>query len=50
MLETSCAGYVVQVDVSAAFSRVSRSGLIYKRTYLAVGGRVLEICQEFLID
>ena len=42
--------YIVQLDFSAAFNRVSHSGLIFKLKSIGVGGSVLSICREFLSD
>ena len=40
--------YIVQIDFSAAFDRVSHSGLLFKFKSIGVGGSVLSICMEFL--
>ena len=40
--------YLVQFDFSAAFDRVSHSGLLFKLKSVGVGGRVQSICREFL--
>ena len=40
--------YIVQLDFSAAFDRVSHSGLLFKLKYICVGGSVLSICRELL--
>ena len=40
--------YVVQLDFSVAFDRVSHSGLLFKLKSIGVGGSVLSICREFL--
>ena len=40
--------YIVQLDFSAAFDRVSHSGLSLKLKYIVVGCGVLSICTEFL--
>ena len=40
--------YIVHLDFSAAFDRVSSSGLLFKLKSIGVGGRVLSICREFL--
>ena len=37
--------YIVQLDFSAAFDRVSHSGQL---KFIDVGGSVLSICREFL--
>ena len=42
--------YIVHLDFSAAFYRVSHSGLLFKLKSIGVGGSVLSICTEFLSD
>ena len=42
--------YIVQLDFSADFDRVSHSGLLFKLKSFGVGGCVLSICREFLSD
>ena len=42
--------YIVQLDFSAAFDRMSHSGLLFKLKFIGVGGSVLSICIEFLSD
>ena len=42
--------YIVQLDFSAVFDRVSHSGLSFKLKSVGVGGSVLTICTEFLTD
>ena len=42
--------YIVQLQFSAAFDRVSHSGLLFKLKSIDVGGSVLSICTEFLSD
>ena len=40
--------YFIQLDFSAAFNRVSHSGLLFKLKSIGIGGTVLSICREFL--
>ena len=40
--------YIVQLDFSATFDRVSKSGLLFKLKSIGVDGSVLSICGEFL--
>ena len=40
--------YSIQLDFSAAFDRVSHSGLLFKLKSIVVVGSVLSICREFL--
>ena len=47
-LDTGMEFYIVQLDVSAAFDRVSHSGLLFKLKSIGVGGSGLSICREFL--
>ena len=42
--------YIVQLNFSAAFDRVSHSGPIFKLKSVGVDGSVLSICTEFLSD
>ena len=42
--------HIVQLDFSAAFDRVSHSGLLFKLKSIGVGDGVLSICTEFLSD
>ena len=42
--------YIVQLDFSAAFDRVTNSGLLFKLKSIGVGGSVLSICTRFLSD
>ena len=42
--------YLVQLDFSAAFDRVSHDGLIFKLRSADVGSCLLSICREFLTD
>ena len=39
--------YIVQLDFSAAFDRVSHSCLLFRLKSIGVGGCVLSICREF---
>ena len=45
-----CESYIVQLDFSAAFDRVSHGGFLFKLKSIDVGGSVLSICIEFLSD
>ena len=47
-LDTGMESYIVQLDFSAAFDRVSLSGLLFKLKSIAVGGSVLSIWREIL--
>ena len=47
-LDTGQEGRVVQLDFSAAFDRVSHSGILFKLKSLGVGGMLLSICKQFL--
>ena len=47
-LDTGIEYYIVQLYFSAAFDRVSHSGLLLKLKSIGVGGSVLSICMEFL--
>ena len=49
-LGTGMESYIVQLDFSAAFDRVSHSGLLFKLKSIGVGGSVLSICREFLFN
>ena len=49
-LDAGMESYIVQLDFSAAFDRVSHSGLLFKLKYIGVGGNVLWLCTEFLSD
>ena len=42
--------YIVQLDSSAAFDRMSHCGLLFKLKSIGVGGSVLSICREFLYN
>ena len=47
-LDAGMEPYIVQLDFSAAFDRVSHSGLLFKLKSIGVGGSMLSICREFL--
>ena len=47
-LDAGMESYIVQLDFSAAFDRVSRSGLLFKLKSIDVGGSVLSICGQSL--
>ena len=49
-LDAGMESYIVQLDFSAAFDRVSHGGLLFKLKSDGVGGsaHVLSICREFL--
>ena len=47
-LDTGMESYIVHLDFSAAFDRVSNSDLLFKLKSIGVGGSVLSICREFL--
>ena len=49
-LDAVMESYIVQLNFSAAFDRVSHSGLSFKLKFIGVGGSVLSICTEFLSD
>ena len=49
-LDAGMESYVVQLDFSAPFDRVSHSSLLFKLKSIGVGGSVLCICREFLSD
>ena len=38
----------MHLDFSAAFNRVSHSGLLFKLKFIGLGGSALSICTEFL--
>ena len=42
--------YIILLDFSAAFDRVSHSGLLFILKSIGVGGSELSICAEFLSD
>ena len=47
-LDTGMKSYIVQLEFSAAFDRVSHSGLLIKLKSIGVGGSVLSISREFI--
>ena len=49
-LDAGMESYIVQLDFSAAFERVSHSGLLFKLKSIGVSGSVLSICTKFLSD
>ena len=49
-LDSGMGSYLVQLDFSAAFDRVSHSGLLFKLKSIGVCGSVLYICREFLCN
>ena len=49
-LDAGMESYILQLDFSAAFDRVSHSGFLFKLKYIGVGGSVLSIRTEFLSD
>ena len=42
--------FIVHLDFSADFDRVSHRGLVFKFKSIGVGGSVLSICTEFFSD
>ena len=47
-LDTRMESYILQLDISGAFDRVSHNGLLFKLKSIGVGGSVLFVCREFL--
>ena len=47
-LDTWMESYIAHLDFSAAFDRVSHSGLLFKLESIGVGGSVMCFCREFL--
>ena len=43
-LDAGMESFIVQLDFSAAFERVSHRGLLFKLKSIGVGGSVLSIC------
>ena len=46
-LDTGMEFYIVQLNISTAFDRVSHGGLLFKLKCIGVSGSVLSICREF---
>ena len=49
-LDAGIESYIIQLDFSAAFDRLSHSGLIFKLKSIGVCGSVLSICTKFISD
>ena len=49
-LDAGMESYIVQLDFSAAFDRVSYSGFLFKFKSIGLGGSLLSICRELLSD
>ena len=49
-LDAGMESYIVQLDFSAAFDRMSHSGLLLKSKSIGAGASVLSMCTEFLCD
>ena len=49
-IDTGMESYILQIDFSAAFGRVSDSGLLFKLKSIGVGGSVMSICRDFLFN
>ena len=49
-LDTEMESYIVQLDFSAAFDRISHSGLLFKLKSIGMGGSAMSICSEFLTN
>ena len=47
-LDRGTEGRLVQLDLSAAFDRVSHGGLLYKLRSIGIGGQFLSIVSQFL--
>ena len=47
-LDAGRESYIVQLDYSADFERVSHSGLLFELKSIGASGSVLSICTEFL--
>ena len=49
-LENMYPGRIVRIDFSAAFDRVNHRGIFYKLYSVGIGGSVLSILTQFLLD
>ena len=49
-LESGQEARIVQIDSSAAFDRVNRQGVLYKLCSVGIGGSVLSILTQFMVD
>ena len=49
-LESEQEGRIVQIDFSAAFDRVNRQGILYKLSSVGIGGSVLSILTQFILN
>ena len=49
-LDAGMESYIVQLDISATFDRVSPSGLLFKLKSIGLDGSALSICTQFLSD
>ena len=47
-LESGQEAWIMQIDISAAFDRVTHLGILYKLCYVGIGGSVLSILTQFL--
>ena len=49
-LESGQEARIVQIDISAAFDRVNHLGILYKLCSVGIGGSVLSILTQFLLN
>ena len=49
-LESGQDARIVQIDFSAAFDRVNHLGILYKLCSVSIGGSVLSIFTQFLLN
>ena len=49
-LDAGVESYIIHLDFSTVFDRVSHSGLLFKLISIGLGGSVLPICRELLSD